>query len=105
MEILHIVTHMGGGVGRAISDLILNDTEHRHILVLLQSPEKMQFVNMCKKAGIPVIIGIEYPELYKLLNSVDIVIIHWWHHPVMCKFLYELKSEETRMILWCHVSG
>ena len=40
----------------------------------------------------------------KIKNS-DIVILHWWHHPLMAKFLYNFPQTKTRLIIWVHISG
>ena len=40
MNILHITTHMGGGVGHALSDLTLWDKQNKHKIIILQKPEK-----------------------------------------------------------------
>lgn len=104
MRILHITVHMGGGVGRALSDLIIYDDDNDHNVILLQEPEKKEFIDRCRKyANILVCPTLDIIRLYA--QDADIVIWHWWHHPIMCGFLANFPEIETRMILWSHVSG
>lgn len=105
IKILHITAHMGGGVGKVISDLSVNDTRNKHTVLLLEEPEKKQFIDKCKKAGIHVKVISSQIETVCALNNSDVVILHWWHHPLMCKFLYHFPECSIRLILWSHVSG
>ena len=50
IKILHITTHMGGGVGKVISDLAVHDTQYTHSILLLEEPEKKQFIDKCNKS-------------------------------------------------------
>lgn len=105
IKILHITTHMGGGVGKVISDLAVHDTQYTHSILLLEEPEKKQFIDKCNKAGINVKVNSSQTETVCALNNSDVVILHWWHHPLMCKFLYHFPKCGIRLILWSHVSG
>jgi glycosyltransferase involved in cell wall biosynthesis len=40
----------------------------------------------------------------KIENS-DIVLIHWWNHPLMYDFLVRNSLPESRIIIWSHVAG
>lgn len=103
MKLLHITTHMGGGVGHAISDLVVNDKRNEHEIYLLQQPEKTHYIKKCKDDKINVY-GRE-TSIKELLQSADIIILHWWHHPLMYKFIYDFPKIEIRLVLWSHVSG
>ena len=103
MKLLHITTHMGGGVGHAISDLVVSDKRNKHEIYLLQQPEKTHYVKKCTEHKINVY-G-EGNSIKELMLNVDIVILHWWHHPLMYKFLCNFPKAEIRLVLWSHVSG
>lgn len=105
MNILHITTHMGGGVGHAISGLVLHDKQNVNGIVLLQKPEKTKYVDLCIEDGVAVYTGDSVDVISTLMSKADIVILHWWHHPVMCKFLYCFPDVPVRLVLWSHVSG
>lgn len=105
IKILHITTHMGGGVGHAISDLVLEEDEYQHRVLLLQRPEKTNYIDKCKDAGV---IFYEEPpieDFEEIIREADVVILHWWHHPVMCQFLYNFPKIPVRLVLWSHISG
>ena len=110
-KILHITTHMGGGIGRTISDLVTTERNNEHRIVMLQFPEKDVFVNKCTIAGIMVKCvdfnneNRTFRELEDFLEWCDVVVIHWWHHPIMCKVLCKFPKVPVRVILWSHVSG
>lgn len=105
MNILHITSHMGGGVGHAIADLVTADEQNYHSIVILQKPEKRQYIKKCEKYGIHIDEEPTIEYINHLLNYVDVVILHWWHHPVMCKFLHDFPSASVRLVLWSHISG
>ncbi len=105
IRIIHITTHMGGGVGHAISDLVIHDTRNQHTIILLQKPEKSQYIDLCIKNNIRVFVEDSISEIKLLIAEADIVILHWWHHPIMCKFLYNFPEVFVRLVLWSHISG
>ena len=106
MKVTHITTHMGGGIGRALSDLVLQEHEFTHRIIVLQQPEKDYFVNKCvQNEDVQVFICPSYTDINNLLDSSDVVVLHWWHHPAMCEFLYNFPKKPVRLVLWSHVSG
>ncbi len=105
MKLLHITTHMGGGAGNAISDIIIRDRKNEHRLICLQGCEKRQFVDRCVKKGICVLEQPEESIMSEEIEHTDILILHWWHHPVMCGFLARFPKIPCRLVLWSHISG
>lgn len=105
MNIIHITTHMGGGVGHAISDLVLMDKQNYHRIIILQNPEKRQYIKKCEENGICIDEEPTMEYIENLMSHTDVVILHWWHHPVMCKFLYNFPNIPVRLVLWSHISG
>ena len=96
---------MGGGVGHAISDLVLQDKQNDNRIVLLQKPEKKKYVDLCTEGNIRVYMEENVNKIQTLMNKADVVILHWWHHPVMCRFLYNFPDVPVRLVLWSHISG
>ncbi|WDC83279.1 hypothetical protein PL321_10870 [Caloramator sp. mosi_1] len=35
----------------------------------------------------------------------DIILVHWWHHPKISKFLFNLPQIPIRLVIWTHVSN
>ena len=105
MNILHITAHLGGGAGKAISGMAaqcLGDFQDGQRILLLQSPEKDGHVRFCGEHGIPVTVwdGDMAP-----LHWADVIVISWWNHPAMARFLYELPPLSAPLLLWSHVNG
>jgi glycosyltransferase involved in cell wall biosynthesis len=109
VKILHITTHLGGGVGKALSSIVTyerkNNPRHFHKILLLDDPEKDQFINICRKGGVEVLLKGEPYNLNQELANADIVILHWWHHPAMALLLANFPKLPLRLILWAHVNG
>ncbi len=105
ITITHITTHLGGGVGKVLSDIAIFDKENRHRIILLEGPRNMKFVDICKNNQIEIIVSCNINKISSLIEDSDLVILHWWHNPVMAKFLSEFPQVSIRMILWVHVSG
>lgn len=109
MKVLHITTHMGGGVGKFLSSTVCHDKNNElnieHQIVLLEKPEKTYFVDYCLEKGVETIILNDYETITEKIKLADIVIIHWWHNPVMAKFLALFPNISIRLVIWAHVSG
>ena len=108
-EVLHITTHMGGGVGKVLSGVAAytaqTECKWRHRIFLLEQPEKMNFIDACRADGVEIICGAGERELYAAMRSADIVQIEWWHHPRMAAFLADFPKIEMSLTIWAHVSG
>ena len=108
-EVLHITTHMGGGVGKVLSGVAAHaarkGTRYRHRILLLEQPEKMNFIDACRADGVEIICGADVPTIESAMRAVDVVQIEWWHHPQMAAFLADFPQIEMHLTLWAHVSG
>lgn len=105
MNILHVTAHLGGGAGKAISGIALQGQrqfEDTHHILMLQAPEKSGYVQACRDGGVETAV---WSGDKSWLNWADIIVISWWNHPTMARFLYELPPLSTPMILWSHVNG
>ncbi len=107
-EVLHIAPHLGGGVGKALSGILEyeknNNSSLKHKVILLEKPENYQFVDICINNGIEVII-ITDCDIKDEIEKTDVVIYHWWHHPLGAALLANFPNTKTRMILWSHING
>lgn len=105
MNILHITTHLGGGAGKAVSgaaiqgQLMFGD-EHR--ILLLQQPEKTGYVQECRENRVKVAV---WSGDQALLHWADAIVVSWWNHPVMARFLRTFPQTSAALLLWCHVNG
>lgn len=108
-QILHITPHLGGGIGKALSGILgyekINNVKFTHKIIILDEPENMQFVDICKNSGIEIIFTKNMRAIELEIQSADVVIIHWWHHPLNAWLLANFPKVETRVVLWSHVNG
>ena len=98
--------HLGGGVGKAISVLVSGASRDiKHSFIILEKPQKKQFLEIIVDAGCNVQINKEEETIRKLISNADIVHLDWWSHPATFKFLCMGNLSELRLLVWCHVSG
>lgn len=108
LTVLHLTAHLGGGIGKALSGLILGtppDSGICHEIVCLELPEKSQFVDKLSGAGCPVIIRPSPETLSDRIRNADIVQLEWWGHPAIPAALCRRSLPPMRLLVWCHVSG
>ncbi|KMT22637.1 glycosyltransferase family 4 protein [Clostridium cylindrosporum] len=106
LNILHITPHMGGGVGNVISRLATYcDERINNIIVLIEEPIKYNFIDKLKEIEEKVLICPDKTTLEKAIIESDLIIVHWWHHPKISKFLYELPQIPLRLMIWTHISN
>lgn len=106
VKILHIAVHMGGGVGKAISGICVSSRKkYNTSIVLLENPNDYFYLNQARANGIPVYVMPEYKQMENFISMADIVIINWWGHPLMSRFLQNFPQKPCRCIIWNHVNG
>ncbi|MGL5641787.1 MAG: glycosyltransferase, partial [Paraclostridium sp.] len=108
-KVLHITTHMGGGVGKVLSGISSYANKYSekyiHKIILLEKPQKMNFINICRESGVEVKICESFDEAYDEIRRSDITQIEWWNHPKMSEFMADFPKIKTRLIIWAHISG
>lgn len=105
MNILHIAAHLGGGAGKAISGIAIRgqaDFPDSHRVLLLQEPEKSGYVQECRERGVSVSV---WNGDTAVLRWADMIVVSWWDHPVMARFLRRFPEIPAPMILWSHING
>lgn len=107
-RVLHIMPHMGGGVGRALSGFAVQARRselYEHAFVCLEKPEKRQFIDIIQDAGCTVTIAPTRKALIQAVEAADIVQVEFWNHPSLMQMLCTIPLPAMRLIVWCHVSG
>ncbi|GEM_PF-283771 len=108
-KILHITAHMGGGVGRTLSSITSyannTDRKNRHKILIVERPEKKQFIDICRANNVDVEYADGPEQAEREIADSDIIQISWWHHPRMAEFICSFPKIPVRMVLWSHVSG
>ena len=108
-KLLHIMPHMGPGVGKAISALSITaakiKSDYQHKVLLLEKPQNLKYITICKENNIDVFWPGDKKELISIIADADIVQLEWWHHPLVLGFLKDLSQIPIRLTVWSHISG
>lgn len=105
MNILHVAVHLGGGAGKAIAGIAVQgqqDAGDHHRILLLDAPEKDGWVRYCLERQVPV---AQWDGSLAPFSWADVVVVSWWNHPVMARFLANFPPCVGARVLWCHVNG
>ncbi len=107
--ILHITPHLGGGVGRVLLnylDKVQGDRDFLHkVLCLEYANDKACLAS--RTIGFPLIdkMSVNTKGMIAAISGADIVLIHWWNHPLLYAFLVREELPPARIIFWSHTSG
>ncbi|MEK9684951.1 MAG: glycosyltransferase [Rhodospirillaceae bacterium] len=104
-RVLHVTPHLGGGVGRCLSNLfsIKNDDICREVL-LLEEPVDRQFLDEISKQHS--VHRVQWTSDFdNFLSAFDVVQIEFWNHPAILHFLSVTQNCRLRRVFWCHISG
>lgn len=109
LSILHITPHLGGGVGRVLLNYlshILLTGEENHAIACLEEANP-QARNRAKDIALPLRdkMHADLPALFEQISTADLVIIHWWNHPLLYALLVNASLPPARVLIWSHVSG
>ncbi len=107
--ILHITPHLGGGVGRVLRNYLSYSRDHSedgHRLACLDYANTTSLA-WAAAAGIDLTehLSRRLPELLEMVAAADLVVIHWWNHPLLFDLLVRHPLPPARVLLWSHVSG
>ena len=109
--ILHLVPHAGGGVGtvlRALLTAACKDGARDRVAVASLESLNEPTRSHCHLLGISwadnlAAIG-DWPRLDALVASSDVVLLHWWNHPLLMRLMAR-GLPPSRVVLWSHVNG
>lgn len=103
-KVLHITTHLGGGVGDTLFGYFSENKTSKHEVVILgYAMDKV--ISRAKELSIPLHINKTHKEITDIIPNFDIVLIHWWNHPLLYDFLVRNELPPCRLIMWGHNSG
>lgn len=105
MKILHITVHLGAGAGKAITGMAVSDQKNVHRIIVLDMPEKRNHIERCMDEGIEVLISPSTQQVREAVNAADVVVVNWWHHPLLYQTLTNVADIPARIALWSHVNG
>jgi hypothetical protein len=109
IKIVHVTPHLGGGVGRVLSQVARYNTTHKtgieDSFLCLEAPEKTQFVTAIQATGSVLTHSRASIQARELVAGADIVQLEWWHHPLMAQWLHDASGLTCRLAIWSHTSG
>ncbi len=108
-KILHLTPHMGGGVGSVLTNYLIETKEN---LVFKHSLYSLEHINLHSKELLinnniefKENLSFNYSSILNKISDFDIIIIHWWNHPLLYEFLTKFTLPLSRVIMWSHISG
>lgn len=110
-SVLHLLPHSGGGVGTVLRALL--EAELMKGSSSVSSIASLECLNEATRChfnalGVPWVDGIAvkggFENLPALFKRADIVLVHWWNHPLLMRLLFQ-GLPPSRLALWSHVNG
>ena len=92
-------------MGKAVIGASMPNKQFCTEIILLEQPEKTEIVSQARQKGITVFICLSGHELKDKIKEADIVIVNWWDHPLMIKFLVDFSDIPCRLVAWIHING
>lgn len=112
IKILHISSHLGGGIGKSILTNISCDsifgTSVRHDILILEPPVNNHYIDKIRaaKACGEIKHYKDEADIARYINGYDIVQIEFWNSPSLCLFLSEhLIHIKARVLYYIHYNG
>ena len=107
--ILHITPHFGGGVGRVLLNYfakVKDDPSFVHKAACLDYAND-KALSVTKDIGLNLTdrMASNVRELLAMIAKADVVLIHWWNHPLLYDFLVRTELPPCRVVMWSHISG
>lgn len=108
-KILHVTPHLGGGVGRVLLNYftkVNDDKSFVHEVACLDYANK-HALDVAKSIGLMLTdrMAGNGQQLLTMIAGADIVLIHWWNHPLLYDFLVRTELPPCRVVMWSHISG
>ncbi len=104
-NILHIVAHLGGGAGKILSSVSIDDCKNQHSILTMEETQNPHFEKILLENEV-LLSCIDENKWRSMINKADIIQVDWWHHPLVSQFIVEeLSKYPNRLIIWSHISG
>ena len=101
-QILHITPHLGGGVGRVLLNYFSKVTDDPSFVhkVACWDYANRKAVEVAKDIGLSLFdkMSARKQEILDIIADSDMVLVHWWNHPLLYDFLVREQLSECRGI-------
>jgi glycosyltransferase involved in cell wall biosynthesis len=107
--VLHITPHFGGGVGAVLLGYLERagrNGRYAHKALCLDYANG-KALEAARRTGFDLAERMaENPRAtMRAIGDADIVLVHWWNHPLLYDLLVRQSLPPARIIMWSHVSG
>ena len=111
IKVLHLTPHYGTGVGTVIRNFAIYQNKnyknfffHEYFSLEYTNSYTKKIFNKNKiKFSEKVYYNINY--LKKKISKSDIILVHWWNHPLLMDFLANQELPSSRVVFWSHITG
>ena len=108
-SILHIAPHLGGGLDRVLLNYFKKVKDDRffvHEVACLDyaNGHALEAANHIR-LKLTDKMACQGQQLLAMIARADIVLIHWWNHPLLYDFLVRTQLPPCRVVMWSHISG
>lgn len=108
-NILHITPHLGGGVGTVLLNYLsfVKDKKNAIHSVATLDYANEKSIKQSQEVGFKLFSDMhkKVSDLLDLISESDIILIHFWNHPLLYDFLVRNELPPARIIFWSHISG
>jgi glycosyltransferase involved in cell wall biosynthesis len=107
--ILHITPHLGGGVGSVLLNYlekVKGSADFSHQVISLEyANKKAKLASKTTGFFLADEMSANPEGLLAAISQADIILIHWWNHPLLYALLVRELLPPARIIFWSHISG
>lgn len=100
---------MGCGVGSVVFKYLQKAKENKNyshrILLLGYADERVHEASREISFSFEDKMANRHDDILKEVAKSDVVLIHWWNHPLLSDFLVRRELPPARVLLWSHISG
>ena len=111
-NILHITPHLGGGIGSVVLNWMRKDFSGcLHTIISLDKNNNKDWIDVNENyKNVTILNACYFKEDFEILlkdriTSSDIVVLHWWNHPLLYDVMINFQWSPCRLILWNHVNS
>lgn len=99
-KVLHVVPHLGGGVGDTLLGYLSVSPHEDDVLALGYTTECVK-----RRVSDPYRDHASHSLILERMEWADIVLVHQWNHPLLYNFLVREELPPCRLVMWGHNSG
>jgi len=108
-KILHLTPHLGAGVGTVVLNYLSKVKDSRSFMhrAICLDYANQNAIEVAKNVGFPLSDNMSKKKSKALdfIADCDILLIHWWNHPLLYDFLVREQLPASRVIIWSHIVG